>query len=426
MRRTVVSLAFLVCAVAACGEPSKESAVGSSAPSLPAILRSVDGSREVAPAPGWAPGTRFVFFSTNAVTQSDPGKMGMRRDPNGPIRDDKGGRWSLTKPVAGSTGGVGYTVIDVVAADASGLVLDQRLYFLPQGERGPSRYTTSNAIRTTNAGGDFFIHPALLAKVAPLDEDGITIIRERFERDGREVPAIRYTAHVAGYSTRVYDLASGTLLSETYVTQGSQGSFAGDDRYIREATVRTSGTHTFVRARSRSLPWLGGSIPDWVARTHRLVYRGVVESRGAGIPGGTAGVTSTYALRAAGPTWSIHDVSTVGDPQPGIPQIPVSATFATGTGSDGGLWIDPKRLAELEPGRIIDEDPILHARTSVSGRGPLPDGRATVTISSDSPIQRIDRLYDLASGRLLSSTTTEPIAGTNLTRVTRLDLASAE
>jgi len=428
MVRAVVAGSLLVAlSLVACDDRDPSGARAGAAPaSVPAPVRAIPGADRTPAFARWTPGLRFVFFSTNAVTQSDPGKMGMRRDPNGPIHDTKGGRWTLTKPVGGSSGGVGYTVIDVVAADAGGLVLDQRLYFLPQGERGPAVFTGSSGVRVTPAGGDFFVHPALLAKVELTDEGGLHVIHERFERDGRTLTALRYTANTAGYSSRVYDLESGVLLSETYAYKASQGAFNDDDRHIREAAVRTSGTHTFVSARTTSLPWLRGAMPAWVATTRRLVYRGSIVSRAPGLPDGTAGVTSTYTLRDIGASHALYDVSTVGDPQPGIPQLPSVGTFASGAGSSAGLWIDPASLAKLEPGRVLDEDAVLGARTHVAGAGRLPDGRAVVTITVDAALQRSERLYDVASGRLLSATVTDPIPGTNLTRITRLDLVAAE
>lgn len=431
-RASAAALAVVAFVATACGDatppPARDGAARPDplAASVPAPVRALRDAARTSPFAGWTPGLRLAFFSTNAVTQSDPGKMGMRPDPHGDIRDTKGGRWTLTKPVAGSAGGVGYTVVDVVAGDAGGLVLDQRLYFLPQGQRGPAVYTSSSAARVSPAGGDFFVHPALLAKVEPFAEGGTQVIHERFERDGRVLTALRYTSNTAGYSSRAYDLESGVLLTEAYVYKASQGSFADDARYIREATVHTSGTHTFLRARTTSLPWRDGTMPAWVAKTRRLVYRGAVVSRSPGLPDGTAGVTSTYTLRDLGPSHAIYDVSTVGDPQPGIPQLPTVGTFASGVASSGGLWIDPTRLARLEPGRVLDEDPVLGARTTVAGTGRLPDGRAVVTLSVEAPAQRIDRLYDVALGRLLSVTVTEPVAGTTLTRITRLDLSEAE
>jgi hypothetical protein len=252
------------------------------------------------------------------------------------------------------------------------------------------------------------------------------VIRERFDLGGKTVAALRYTANTAGYSSRVYDLESGILLTETYAYKASQGAVVGDDRYIRDATAKTSGTHRFVGARTTALPWLGGTMPAWVGRVRRLVYRGGIVSRSPGLPDNTAGLTTTYTRQVLGPSWAIHEVSTVGDPQPGIPQIPVVGTFASGGGSGLGLWIDPSILAKLEQGRVLDEDPLLGARTSVAGTGTLPDGRAVVTISVDSPLQRIDRLYDVKEGRILSVTMTESVPGTNLTKITRLDLVSME
>ncbi len=325
-------------------------------------VRAVPGADRAPAYARWTPGLRFAFFSTNAVTQSDPGKMGMRRDPNGKIRDTKGGTWTLTKPVGGSGGGVGYTVVDVVAADAGGLVLDQRLYFLPQGERGPAVFTGSSGLRVPPAGGDFFVHPALLAKVEPSDDEGAHVIHEQFERAGRTHKALRFTANTAGYFSRVYDLESGVLLSETYAYKASQGSFHDDDRHIREATVRTSGTHTFVSARTTSFPWLRGAMPAWVATTRRLVYRGSVVSRAPGFPDGSAGVTATYTLRDVGASHALYDVSPptrratppAGDSPDRDPVR--AAPSASGeenrrARSAGTVWIDPasRAPAKLEP-----------------------------------------------------------------------------
>jgi|GEM_PF-2348676 len=399
---------------------------GSARPAVHPVFRSVPGAAASNAPDALSLGLRIVYFSTNGVSQSDPGKMGMRRDPNGNIKDDQGGSWTATEFVGGTSGGVGYTVIDVVGRDGASLVLDQRHYLLPSGPQGPASYMGGAALRVHPTGGDFFLHPALLAKVEPVHEEGMVVFRGPFELGGAVRKTLRVTMTTHGYSSNVYDLENGLLLTSAHAYRASQGTILGDDKHFKPASVVTTGTHRFVGTRTPRLPWAAGSAPAWVASTKRLVYRGTGSAQSPGLPATTSGLTTVFTTKEVGRGWAIYDVSSAYETSPGIPVIPSTSTFASGVGSASGLFIDPAVLAKLETGQTLDRDPTIGTETSVEYVGPAPDGRAAVSILVASPLQRTQSIYDVVDGRLRHQIVTEQNPGTNITNVRDLRLVSIE
>ena len=422
--------------VAACSEDDAPKAPGapgapgspsaSARPPVHPVFGAVPSAATSSAPDALALGLRIVYFSTNGVSQSHPGKMGMRRDPNGKIKDDKGGTWTQTEFVGGTSGGVGYTVLDVVGRDGASLVLDQRHYLLPSGPQGPASYMGGAALRVHPTGGDFFLHPALLAKVEPVEGGGMVVFRGPFELDGRIRKAIRVTMTTRGYSSNVYDLENGFLLTSAHAYGASQGTILGDDDYFTPASAVSTGTHRFVGTRTPKLPWAAGNAPAWVATTKRLVYRGTGSAQSPGLPATTSGLTTVFTTKEVGPGWAIYDVSSAYETSPGVPVIPSTSTFASGVASCCGLFIDPAVLARLKTGQALDRDPVVGTETSVEYVGPAPDGRAAVSILVALPNQRTQNVYDVLDGRLRHQIVTERNPGTNITNVRDLRLVSIE
>ncbi|HVF98388.1 MAG TPA: hypothetical protein VND68_01005 [Chloroflexia bacterium] len=87
------------------------------------------------------------------------------------------------------------------------------------------------------------------------------------------------------------------------------------------------------------------------------------------------------------------------------------------TGSAGQYWIDPKALAKLKIGQVIDEDPRTNERLVVESVGTRA-GAKTVVISSELPGNRSLLTYDLTTGALVDFQTSS--SGTGITILLRL------
>lgn len=115
-------------------------------------------------------------------------------------------------------------------------------------------------------------------------------------------------------------------------------------------------------------------------------------------------ISATYQRQHGGPNWVRYRQTTVQATPPGISPISVENVRITGSGQFGGLWIPPQGLRQLRPGQTLDVDPITGMTTSVAQVGRTPQGLEAVTISESNQGQRVDSVYDRASGALVSVT----------------------
>lgn len=425
-RRPCVHLAFAAVAAAACADaaPPTSPAAGG-APVLSPLLGGVEGAADTKAPGSWKVGMRFVWLSTNGVTQSHPGQMGMRRDPNGKLRDEKGNTWTESSPLGGTSGGVGYTVIDVVGADGDSFVLDLQQHLLPNGPDGPTQHTGSEGLRVHRTGGEFFLHPALLAKVPAVESGSVIVFRGPYETASGVRPSLRSTSVVNGYASSVYDLESGVLLAASYGFVQHRGDVHDPEGWMSKATTLTTGTHRWRGTRTPGRPWASGAMPSWVATARRLTYRGAATAGSPGLPSNSVGLTISFTRKAVGAGWALHERASAYDQSPGIPVIPSVSTFASGTASALGLFVDPAALARLNQGQRLDDDPFL-GTTTVDFVGGDPDGRPVVAIGLAGRIQRVQAIYDARDGRLVRHVTTETTPGTNLTNVRDIRLVATD
>jgi hypothetical protein len=75
-------------------------------------------------------------------------------------------------------------------------------------------------------------------------------------------------------------------------------------------------------------------------------------------------------------------------------------------GPAGLFWIDPASLANLKIGQVLDEDPVTHLRSTVTGR----DANGIV-ITSQGPGVGGQAMYDLRTGMLRALMAQYPSSG---------------
>ncbi len=377
------------------------------------LVFAVPGAQQT-PAPDWLrPGTRLTFYASSSVRNSDSGKPGIRPDPNGDIIDSNGNRWSLTDPdgvghgQAGSSGGIGWSIVDVIASEPGVLVLQQVDYLLPKGFNNPARQTATAPIISHPSGCKFVLHPRLLAQVPSVHQPDITIFQQGYRHNDRDFNSLRVVATSAGYEMEVYDLASGVLLAAGYRVSGSKGHVVDQHGTIHTSSGTTQANLRFVSSRELPLPWLAQpmQMPAWARQMKRMRYQGHSQlkfqnNHGMGDLPATP-VSAEITTKQVGSNWSLYETSYAEHRNDGLPVIPATGQQASGPGSLMGVWMDPAALKNLRTGQVLDHDQVTGQQTIVEFAGAGQDGRPVVAITSSTAIQKLTNVYDASDGRIV-------------------------
>jgi hypothetical protein len=89
----------------------------------------------------------------------------------------------------------------------------------------------------------------------------------------------------------------------------------------------------------------------------------------------------------------------------GQPSPPQKGVIICGHDQYDSFFAGPAALARLQQGQVLDDDPITHVRTQVTAA----DGQ-TVTITSSSAGINMSHTFDVATGKLRSSSKTDRIS----------------
>ncbi|MEO8288729.1 MAG: hypothetical protein ABI670_20105 [Chloroflexota bacterium] len=161
---------------------------------------------------------------------------------------------------------------------------------------------------------------------------------------------------------------------------------------------------------------MNGTNPNWVARTKQLNYSGTwsfTNPMGLNSETLTAPMTLNVTFGKGGKNWLPYTAKSVID-YSGYKQ---ESTGTGVTGSSGQYWIDPKGLAALKKGQVIDTDPHTQEELVVQSIQKNTTVK-TVVISSELPGNKSLLSYDLTTGALVDFQTTS--SGTGVTILLRL------
>lgn len=358
-------------------------------------------------APDWVQlGTRATFYTAGAsIANAD---YQWQEDENGTWQDPvTGKRYGQTD--AATASGEGYFQVDVIGIDGPDVALQWVLFGL---DRTAGRFFGGSAGGAREPGAapeDLWLHPALLADIPEANLPDLLILRGDYTVEGN-------TYHGLGivnpnrnmYSSQIYDLETGLLLSSTTNTKANASPFHVQGQDPPEGNTQL----TIVRiagVRQRDAAGMDAPIPAWATPGTVLRYAGTWTFVNPYDPGGAPAiypVQSTVTLSAGGPTWLTYRADSVVD-FAGLPNTSQGAGIAGGTGP---YWIAPDVLAHAREGQVIDEDPITGQRLTVTWVGSGPNGQA-VTIGSEVAGLPSSATYDMATGVLLAATRTEVGAG---------------
>ncbi|MGB7962413.1 MAG: hypothetical protein WCF12_05555 [Propionicimonas sp.] len=301
-------------------------------------------------APGWVrEGVRVSYYSAVANVLSAYERFIL--DENGDWVGQTTGNRYRREELYGAAGH-GVTQVDVLSVDDEYVALQVNSWqysvftgpLVPNGQApwiGPA------------SGGDWFLHPSVLAGQANQTGGGLTILRMPYTIGEVTYDAIRIQQDSEQATcARVYDLTNGTMLALFGAVTTQEGTL------FSEAI--------FIGARRMNLPWLGRTVPDWVTSGRTLTYAGTKSWEA--IRAGTV-LTANVALRMridqvnpAAFTYRRTTTTTV----TGYPSQSQEEDLAGGVGEPTSLVLPPASLAELRAGQVIDADPVTGIRVEVT------------------------------------------------------------
>lgn len=356
-------------------------------------------------APEWVKvGTRITFYGMSGSTPQG----GYTLDPSdeGEWVDPKTGQRYAKNDAVGA-GGEGYAQFDVIALGRSGVAISANLYTILNAGNPPQLMQTPMGGMTAAAAGpaDLWVHPAILQQAQQFHTPNFFILRGPYRLPQAVYNCLCIVSRSqTSYSSHAYDLNTGVLISGTTTSEGRMSNLRlpGEDpqRGNRGITIVK-----FVGIRQLNTPGIRGKNPPWVGNLRAMHFGGQCEYVNQYDPS----VRMTYPSRMdivfqnRGENWcrfTLQSVSQI----PGAP--PQQGQFTGICGPAGAFWIDPAALAPLQMGQVLDEDPVTHIRTAVTGANPQQ-----VQITMSGPGVGGQLLYDRRTGMLQAIRSVQPTTG---------------
>lgn len=360
------------------GSPDGSTPDDAFAPTVARLPTGVAGDGGLGP-PTWVqPGTRLTWYGAAAsVAQSYYTYV---EDPEGTWEDPTTGKRYRRTDESGedmpTAAGEAYTQTDVLAVEGTDVVLVNNLYSIDLLARQFVLTPLGGARVPGTVVDGAWVNPEALQAVLATGYQGLQILRGDYVLGGNTFPAISFVSNATGaYQSSTFDMESGVLLATNTSTEGAGSPVRGplDDP---QGNVQLSYTR-LADVRQRSVPGLSAPVPWWVATTPQLVYTGSYTATNPMDPQAGPWVypmETTVSFGEGGQTWATFSSRTVIDL--GGSQRPTDAAGVTGP--TGLYWYDPSTLATMNPGDLIDEDPVTGARITVESVGP----GATATVVS--------------------------------------------
>lgn len=354
----------------------------------------------VAPTGGSLPkwmktGTRITFYTGSA---SLPGvTTTLEQDDQGNWVDQAGRRYSAQDQSA--TAGAGYTQYDLAHVGADGVAAHMNNFVFMDPQLGTTTLTsTQGFVGDGNGLGDVWIHPARLAAMQEQESRGFRVRRLRYPLNGREYDAITTQTTAEGsFSRTTYDLDTGLLLAMSSSTVGRSVYTPNPNGTATTAAgVNTIVSVRLLAVRDLDLPWAGQGMPPWLQGGRQLQYRGTYRnslSEGLLAPWTFEAV---MAVDRVGPGFGTAKLTTRLDYGNGAAPQVGTTDRVIGAGMIGTLFLDPAVARRLQPGQVIDQDPITRRRTTVIGRDD-----SYVTIGEAGPLDSGQWTYEMRSGMLV-------------------------
>jgi hypothetical protein len=357
-------------------------------------------------APDWVrPGTRITWYAAgSSIANAD---FQWQESEDGTWEDPVTGK-RYTQVEAPTASGEGIFQLDVVAVDGTTVALQWALLGL---DRGAGRFFSSTVggwAAPAAAPDDFWIHPDLLAAVPATDLPDLKLLRGPYSAaDGATYAALGVLdPDKNAYSSQLFDLASGVLLSTTTRTQGNASPLHAVGQDPPQANTQLT-IGRYLATRQRDAAALALARPDWAQAGATLRYEGSATFVNPLDPMGPAQiwpVELAVTLGDGGPTWMTYAATST----QWIGGVPITAAEAGIAGGEGPWWIAPVALAAVAAGQQLDADPVTGQRLTV---GAVDEAAGTVTIASSLPGIASASTYDRVTGMLVGASRSERGSG---------------
>lgn len=315
-------------------------------------------------------GLRLSYYSS--VASVPPSFLTIWPDENG-----------LVTP---SASGHGYTQVDVVGLtpQVAGLNVTAWQFHLYTGPLVPVAGGQVGLVCHAG-GGDWWVHPQVLATVGDANEPGLSILRmpQRIGTTTYSVLRIQRETEKARHALS-YDLASGYLIYKSSTVKD------GDNVLATQVF--------FAGARRLQLPWAGDALPAWVIRGQRVQYEGAQTVTVWGSGRYSLPLWAELEIMERPGAWCVFEQTvTLGGGGIG-PDTTEKATLVTGVNHLSGLCLPVAALAGLNAGQVIDEDPITEARVEVAWVGQLGNGHPGVRFRLAGSVFWSETTFDASTG----------------------------
>lgn len=371
-------------------------AVGAAADTVPdsnPLIHMYPGAAEAGPPSIVKPGLRLVYYGGSASIAGSYQQL---------VQDDKG-NWvnkqtgkKFKAEDMPNTAGEGYSVVRVGYVDSKVVALSTASYLLDRTANKVTPSGGSGMVTQAGCASDYWINPKVLAKIEPMNQDGVVIARMVYPLNGKNFNAIRFqTTNQSGYSMYTYDLDTGLMIAHGSRTVGNNVVTPGVNGNAQSGAGYTNIVTGFLADVSQiDVPWKNAPMPQWVGQFRALTYQGI---SGSTVPGvGTYNRQMQYvaAVKARGNGWvRINGQSTI--VAQGFPASKSESAGAFGHASIGGLWIPPQSLGQLQRGQVIETNRVTHTKTVVTDIG-----QGYVTLTEFGDVHRNDATYAMNNGVL--------------------------
>lgn len=333
--------------------------------------------------------------------------IGFKLDQDGIWQGTDGTRLDANKRESGSASGV--TQINVTCIDKGQALLISHAYADMQlmGFADPLALGEPSTFYVPLDGQvDLWQTPAKLAALPPFDQATKAVVQNvQWPVGNKTVDAIRVTtADQDHWVDHVYDRATGLCLHGAEAVTGA----APELRYLAPGDTRAGDTllsiTDFVSLRDQHTPWATEAMPPWCSQFKVLHYSGSSARPNSPFGGAPAQLGLDVSYRKSGENWLAVDTSgwmmIRGQPSP-----PKKGVILCGHDQYDSFFAGPAALARLQQNQVLDEDPITHVRTEVTAA----DGQ-TVTITASSAGIMVSHTFDVQTGKLRSSRTTDRLS----------------
>ncbi|MHB9008503.1 MAG: hypothetical protein ACYDC1_16410 [Limisphaerales bacterium] len=287
--------------------------------------------------------------------------------------------------VTPSASGHGYTQVDVVGLtpQLAGLSVAAWQYHVYTGPLVPIAGGTAALIGHAG-GGDWWIHPQVLAKVENVSEPGLTILRMAHRLKARTYNVLRIQREIGNARHALsYDLESGYLIYKSGTVKN------GDNTMVSQAY--------FAGTRQLRLPWAAQILPDWVVRGQRLRYEGTHTLTVFGSGEFALPLSADVEITGRTGQWCVFD-QTVTLGGGGAPDTVERTTLVTGANHLSGLCLSIAALGTLQAGQVIDTDEVTGAKVEVGWVGQVDNGRPGVRLRFSGTAFWSETTFDATTG----------------------------